>query len=96
MGGKDSVYSKVGVGTKFVITLSLNAYDKVIQKELSISSNEFSIVNNQVIYCRNFQNNFHVDDEFNKIVVVSSYENNNFEKVINQNGNNMKIFKFST
>jgi signal transduction histidine kinase len=30
MGGKVSVYSKVGVGTKFVITLSLNAYDKAI------------------------------------------------------------------
>jgi signal transduction histidine kinase len=30
MGGKVLVYSKVGVGTKFVITLTLNAYDKVI------------------------------------------------------------------
>ncbi len=54
MGGKISVYSKVGVGTKFVITLSLNAYDKAIQKEISNSSNEFSIVNNKISYCQNF------------------------------------------
>ena len=65
MGGKVSVYSKVGVGTKFVITMSLNAYDKVIQKEISDSSNEFSIVNNKISYCQNFQNNFEIDDEFN-------------------------------
>ena len=65
MGGKVSVYSKVGVGTKFVITLSLNAYDKVIQKEISNSSNEFSIINNKISFCPNFNNNFEIDDEFN-------------------------------
>lgn len=54
MGGNVQVYSKVGVGTKFVITLTLNAFDIAIQKEVSNSSNEFSIVNNIYNYCLNF------------------------------------------
>lgn len=66
MGGSVSVYSKVGVGTKFVITLSLNAFDKIKKKQISNSSNQFSINNQSKKYSQSFKKNFEEENNFNE------------------------------
>ena len=54
MGGFVTVQSKVGVGSKFIISLELEALDKsIIQKD-----SDHSFKNNEDIYSKNIIQNF--------------------------------------
>lgn len=62
MGGKVSVVSQVGVGTKFKISLNMDAYDKIDQ--LNNQSSQKSIKSNKKLFSEMFENNFGIDLDY--------------------------------